>query len=133
VKQQRSHLKWWQIKLLVPLMLGLLVLEKKYLALSLLGHQLMLVAIVIVVYGLMAYWLYLNQAAVRDASDQAGPWQRMDGPEPARQPPPSAAESGQNEPVTAERADPTVVPAPAQPASIQMRTKSGASIRTWLN
>jgi hypothetical protein len=133
VKQQRSPLKWWQIKLLVPLMFGLLVLDKKYLALSPLGHQFMLVAIVIVVYGLMAYWLYVNQAAVREASDQAEPWRRIDDLEPARPSTSSSVESGQNKPIAAERSDHMVVPSPAQPASIYMQTKRGASIRTWLN
>jgi hypothetical protein len=133
VKQQRSHLKWWQIKLLVPLMLGLLVLEKKYLALSPWGHQLMLIAIVIVVYGLMAYWLYRNQAVVRDASNQAGPWHRMDDLEPTGRPTSFAQEARQGKSVAADPADPTALPSPAQTASIHMQTRSGASIRTWLN
>src|SRR5215203_2886013 len=76
--QQKSHSNWWQLKLLVPLMLGLLVLDHQYLSLSPLGHQIMLGVIVLLVYGWLGYWVYVNQSAARQISDQTGTWQKMD-------------------------------------------------------
>jgi hypothetical protein len=127
VKQPGSRLKWWQLELIIPSMFALLVLEKKYLTLSPLGHQFMLVAIVLVVYGLIAYWLYVNQAAVQGESDQPGPWQRMAEQTPVGQP------SSSPEAVAHSEVSHFDHPAlPIQPAIIT-RIRSGASLRTWLN
>lgn len=119
--QQRSHLDWWQLKLVVPLMVGLIVLDEKYLAFSPLAHQLMLIVSVFMVYGLLAYGLYVRQTAIMNEPDQAGVW--LDTA--------MADEIDEDESISA--TDDTTVPSTIPMASIDMQTKRGVSSHTWLN
>ncbi|HMN29153.1 MAG TPA: hypothetical protein PKE45_13465 [Caldilineaceae bacterium] len=130
MKQQRSQPKWWQLRLIVPLMLALLVLDHHYLSLSPLGHQLVLAAIVLLVYGLMGYWLYANQAELPDETDEKEAW-------PAAEDPASDEQFASPEPVAPRNHvvgdHPTPTALPANSASVELHTKNGAAIRTWLN
>ncbi len=117
--QQRSHLDWWQLKLVVPLMLVLIVLDEKYLSLSPLAHQLMLIVTVLVVYGLLAYGLYVHQAGLTDEPERVDAWQDL------------AKDLGQD--VPNEVAAPMVVPPTIQTLSAATQPKNSTALRSRLN
>ena len=74
---QKRHPRWWQLSLLVPLMMGLLLLDT-HMWLSAVEHQIIGVGAVLLMYGALACWLWANQAALESETDQAGGWQRID-------------------------------------------------------
>ncbi len=59
----KSRPQWWQMYLLVPLMIGLLVAEGKMES-PLLVHRLLQFGIVLVTFGLMALGVHANQAGL---------------------------------------------------------------------
>lgn len=125
MKKKEVQPNWWQIDLLAPLMLGLLILEKKSLALSPLDHELVQAATVFVILGLATCWLYVNRTAVRGASDQPGPWQRMVALE--------SEENATSWPAKADKANLPEMECPIHTTAIYMQTRNGTWIRTWLN
>ncbi len=68
-----SHPQWWQVYALLPLMIVLLVVEAN-IPDSLVGHRLLEFGIVLVTFGLMAAWVYANQAALNDEQYAAEHW-----------------------------------------------------------
>lgn len=68
--QSVQHPKWWLLSLLLPLMGGMLLLEHRV-HVSAFWHQFIGVGIILVVYGLMGLWLWLNSDyfAEESASD----------------------------------------------------------------
>lgn len=77
MKTQKRKPNWGRLFLLVPLMIGLLLVDT-YLKLPSLGHQFIEVGVVILMYGAMAYWLFANQAALEAADDEAETWLWLD-------------------------------------------------------
>lgn len=69
--------QWWQLGLLAPLMAGLLILDT-HLALAQWAHQCIEVGVVLLMYGSLACWLWLNQAALESEASKPGGWQRID-------------------------------------------------------
>lgn len=59
---------WWQLNLLVPVMVGLLVLDARA-PLSERGHTVAAVGIVLLVYGLVGLWLWANKLALMRANE----------------------------------------------------------------
>lgn len=55
--------KWWQLNLTFPLLIGLFVLERR-LQISPRGHQMAQIGIILLVYGLIFWWLKANSAAL---------------------------------------------------------------------
>ena len=81
---QNRHPRWWQLSLLVPLMLGLLLVDA-HMRLSAWEHQTIEVGVVLLMYGAMACWLWANQAALESETKQEKRWQSLDlatGPTP---------------------------------------------------
>ncbi|MFN8493021.1 MAG: hypothetical protein U0350_35790 [Caldilineaceae bacterium] len=81
---QKRKPKWWQLGLLAPLMVGLLILDAR-LTLSQWEHQCIEVGVVLLMYGSMACWLWLNQEALENEANKPGGWQRI-APETLQQP-----------------------------------------------
>lgn len=69
----KSRPQWWQMYLLVPLMIALLVLEGN-MASPLPVHRLLQFGIVLVTFGLMALWAHGNQAALSNEEIKKQPW-----------------------------------------------------------
>jgi hypothetical protein len=55
--------KWWQLYLTFPLLVGLFVVDAR-LRISSRGHQAVQIGIVLLVYGLMHWWLKENHSAL---------------------------------------------------------------------
>ncbi len=60
-----SRPKWGLLYLTFPLMLALLIVERR-LKLSASGHQAALIAIILLTYGLLHWWLKANARALSD-------------------------------------------------------------------
>jgi len=77
-----------------PVAGGLLILDT-HLALAQWAHQCIEVGVVLLMYGLLACWLWLNQAALESEASKPGGWQRIDLktlPPPMELPPPAEME-----------------------------------------
>lgn len=61
--------RWWQLSLLAPLMTGLLLVDV-HMNLSPAAHQMVEVGVVLLMYGAMAYWLWMNQAALESTVNE---------------------------------------------------------------
>ncbi len=62
---------WWLLYALIPLLIGLLIIEHD-LVLSLLGHELVQIGILVVVFGLMALWVRANEKGITtDATSES--------------------------------------------------------------
>ena len=59
-----SRPKWWLLYLLLPVLVGLLVIETR-LPISEVGHRVVEVGIVVLVFGLIELWLRANDANIR--------------------------------------------------------------------
>ncbi|MFN8444888.1 MAG: hypothetical protein U0175_29145 [Caldilineaceae bacterium] len=57
--QSLQRPKWWLVSALIPLMGGMLFVEHR-LRMSAFWHQFFGVAMILLVYGLMGFWLWLN-------------------------------------------------------------------------
>lgn len=68
-RQLHRQACWWQLSLLAPLMAGLLLIDV-HMKLSTLEHQTIEVGVMLLMYGAMAYWLWINQAALESASNE---------------------------------------------------------------
>lgn len=77
MKIQNRKPSWGHLSLLVPLMLGLLLIDS-YLKLSQLEHEFIEVGIVLLMYGSMACWLWVNQAALENETEDIGAWRQFD-------------------------------------------------------
>lgn len=58
-----AHPKWWQLYLIFPLLIVLFILEHQ-LKISTLGHQVLQIGIILVVYGLIYRWIKANSVAL---------------------------------------------------------------------
>jgi len=74
---QNRHPRWWQLSLLVPLMLGLLLVDA-HMRLLPWEHQVIEVGVVLLMYGALACWLWTNQDALEGETKQQGGWQSME-------------------------------------------------------
>jgi hypothetical protein len=74
---QYARPKWWQLYLTLPLLIGLFALDNR-LKLSLRGHEVVQIGIVLLIYGLMHLWLKANARALSEM-DRArhGGWVRV--------------------------------------------------------
>ena len=65
--------KWWQLYLIFPLLIALFMLDNR-LKLSLRGHQVVQIGIILFVFGLMYLWLKANARALSemDGSQYSG-------------------------------------------------------------
>ena len=68
-----SRPKWWLLYLLLPVLVGLLVIEIR-IPISEMGHRVVEVGIVLLVFGLIELWLRANDANIR-----AGQWRAAQG------------------------------------------------------
>lgn len=55
--------KWWQLYLTFPLLIGLFAMDSR-LKISILGHQVVQIGILLIVYGLIHLWLKANSSAL---------------------------------------------------------------------
>jgi hypothetical protein len=55
--------KWWQVYLNFPLLIALFVLDSR-LKVSTRGHQIVQIGIILLVYGLIHWWLKANRSAL---------------------------------------------------------------------
>ena len=62
---QNSHPRWWQVYLTLPLLVGLLVIDSRF-NISARGHQVVQMGIVVLIYGLIHFWLKANSAALSE-------------------------------------------------------------------
>jgi len=62
---QYARPKWWQVYLTLPLLIGLFILDNR-LKLSLRGHQVVQVGIILLVYGLIHLWMKANARALSE-------------------------------------------------------------------
>lgn len=69
----KSRPQWWQMYLLVPLMIALLVIEGEIQS-PLIVHRFLEFGIVLVTFGLMAVWIQGNQAALSNEEAEKQPW-----------------------------------------------------------
>jgi len=69
MSSQYAHPKWWQLYLTFPLLIGLFILDNR-LKLSLHGHQVLQIGIIVLVYGLIHFWIKANARAFSEM-DQA--------------------------------------------------------------
>ncbi len=60
---KKNRPQWWQLYLLLPFMIILLIAEANVPD-SLVGHRLLEFGIVLLIFGLMAVWVNVNQAAL---------------------------------------------------------------------
>ncbi len=58
------HPKWWQLYLVLPLLLALFIVDHR-LKISTRGHQAVQIGIALLVYGLIHLWLKANSRALR--------------------------------------------------------------------
>jgi hypothetical protein len=100
-----SRPKWWLLYLLLPVLVGLLVIESKA-SISDAGHRVVEVGIVLLVFGLIELWLRGNDANIRAAQ-----WRAAQGRETRR-----VIYTSQGQFVTIKKADPQ--PASVTPARI---------------
>ncbi|HVN16637.1 MAG TPA: hypothetical protein VMT73_12905 [Anaerolineales bacterium] len=70
---QNAHPKWWQVYLVFPLLIALFALDSR-LKLSVRGHQVVQVGIILLVYGLIHLWISANAKAIRNTD-----WANYDG------------------------------------------------------
>jgi len=61
--------KWWQLYLIFPLLIALFVVDSR-LKLSIRGHQVIQIGVVLLIYGLVHVWLKANARAL-SAMDRA--------------------------------------------------------------
>ena len=64
-----SHPKWWQLYLLFPIIIVLFVLEHR-LNISTRGHEVAQIGILVLVYGLIYWWLKANSGALSREDQQ---------------------------------------------------------------
>ena len=64
MSSQSIRVKWWQLYLAVPLLIGLFMLDSR-LKISVRWHQAVQIGIVLFVYGLIQLWLNANAKALR--------------------------------------------------------------------
>ena len=69
----KSRPQWWQMYLLVPLMIVLLVMESK-MASPLPVHRFLQFGIVVVTFGLMALWVHMNQVTLSNEGFEKQTW-----------------------------------------------------------
>jgi hypothetical protein len=69
---QNVHPKWWQLYLLLPLLVGLFMVDFR-LKLSTRGHQIVQIGILLFVYWLVHLWLKANEAAQQSAENSQHP------------------------------------------------------------
>lgn len=93
----QNHPKWWLLYLLAPLLGSLLVVDH-HLPLSPLEHQFVQAGAILLLYSLMACWLWANQAVLESDSDEQE-WQPLDLAAAQREP---TEFSGQEEPEAAD-------------------------------
>ena len=62
MSSQTLHPKWWQLYLVLPLLLALFLVDHQ-LDLSILGHQVVQIGIVLLIYGFIHAWLKANRRA----------------------------------------------------------------------
>jgi hypothetical protein len=74
MRAQDHYVKWWQLYLAFPLLIGLFMLDSR-LKISVHWHQAVQIGIVLFVYGLIQLWLNANAKKLR-AMDQSryGDW-----------------------------------------------------------
>src|SRR4051812_3762685 len=72
MNRQKRHPRWRQLSLLIPLMMGLLLVDA-HMQLSPLAHQTIEAGVVLLMYGSMACWLWANQAALESEAELAEP------------------------------------------------------------
>jgi hypothetical protein len=63
MRSQGLRPKWWQVYLTLPLLIALFVLDSR-LKISTRGHQFVQIGIVLLVYGLIHFWLKANASAL---------------------------------------------------------------------
>jgi hypothetical protein len=68
-----SNPKWWQLYLLLPLAVVLFVLERG-LPFPTSGHQVVQIGIVLVIFGLVYFWLRANSAALTETEQERHQW-----------------------------------------------------------
>lgn len=73
-----SRPKWWLMYLLLPVLIGLLVIEIE-IPISEVGHRVVEVGIVVLIFGLIELWFRANDANIR-----AGQWRATHGREYGR-------------------------------------------------
>jgi len=64
MSSQSIRVKWWQLYLAVPLLIGLFMLDSR-LKISVRWHQAVQIGIILFVYGLIQLWLNANAKALR--------------------------------------------------------------------
>lgn len=60
---QHTRPKWWQVYLTLPLLIALFAMDSR-LKISMRGHQVVQIGIVLLVYGLIHLWLKANATAL---------------------------------------------------------------------
>ncbi len=68
MSRSSSHPKWWQLYLILPLLVVLFIIENR-LKISSRGHQAVQIGIVLLVYGLMHLWLKANAKSLRQMDE----------------------------------------------------------------
>jgi hypothetical protein len=69
--------KWWQVYLTVPLLIALFALDSR-LKLSVRGHQVVQIGIIVLVYGLVHLWIKANAKALSEMDrTRYGGWVRV--------------------------------------------------------
>jgi hypothetical protein len=58
-----THPKWWQLYLTFPILIALFILDHR-LKISTRGHQAVQIGIILIVYGLIYWWIKSNSAAL---------------------------------------------------------------------
>ena len=66
--RQHARPKWWQVYLTFPLLVGLFYADSR-LKLSARGHQIVQLAIILLVYGLIHLWVKANAMGLESQSD----------------------------------------------------------------
>ena len=82
---QNRHPRWWQLSLLVPLMLELLFIEAK-MSVPVWEHQMLELGVILLIFGVLAGWLGANRDALQNKITPAGrrpKLERATGPAPA--------------------------------------------------
>jgi len=69
MSSRKTHPKWWQVYLTVPLLIALFALDSR-LRISTRGHQAVQMGIVLLIYGLIHLWLKANRSALAGAVRQ---------------------------------------------------------------
>lgn len=63
MRSQNAHPKWWQLYLIFPILIGLFILDH-WLKISTRGHEAVQIGILLIVYGLIYWWLKANSIAL---------------------------------------------------------------------